>query len=140
MKPPRAYIHFFGGIRRSTPLAYSAEAAASAAKAGRSLGFRMSVLRIHPHGFLRRRINGGAGSIGRKRGAGGIDSLSPAPPIVFAFGYIIGAAIGISDGVAACGGGNSGVSNCGLPRNEPGYVRVRMGTSCAFAPILATRG
>jgi hypothetical protein len=40
MKPPRAYargiFHFFGEIRRSTLLAYSAEAAASAAKAGRS--------------------------------------------------------------------------------------------------------
>ncbi len=40
MKPPRAYargiLHFFGAIRRSTLLAYSAEAAASAGKAGRS--------------------------------------------------------------------------------------------------------
>jgi len=39
MKPPRAYargiLHFFGEIRRSTLLAYSAEAAASATKAGR---------------------------------------------------------------------------------------------------------
>jgi hypothetical protein len=37
MKPPRVYtrgiLHFFGGIHRSTLLAYSAEAAASAAKA-----------------------------------------------------------------------------------------------------------
>ncbi len=43
MKPPRAYargiLHFFGAIRRSTLLAYSAEAAASAAKAGRSPSF-----------------------------------------------------------------------------------------------------
>jgi hypothetical protein len=43
MKPPRAYargiVNFFGGIRRSTLLAYSAEAAASAAKAGRSASF-----------------------------------------------------------------------------------------------------
>jgi len=43
MKPPRAYargvLHFFGAIRQSTLLAYSAEAAASAAKAGRSPSF-----------------------------------------------------------------------------------------------------
>ncbi len=43
MKPPRAYargiLHFFSAIRRSTLLAYSAEAAASAAKAGRSPSF-----------------------------------------------------------------------------------------------------
>ncbi len=64
MKPPRAYargiLHFFGPIRRSTLLAYSAEAAASAAKAGRSPSFGGSPLRIHPwayaHGLLRRRI------------------------------------------------------------------------------------
>ena len=45
MKPPRAYangiFHFFGGFRRSTLLAYPAEAAASAPKAGRSLGFNL---------------------------------------------------------------------------------------------------
>ena len=64
MKPPRAYargiLHFFGAIRRSTLLAYSAEAAASAAKAGRSPSFGGSPLRIHSwsyaHGLLRRRI------------------------------------------------------------------------------------
>ncbi len=77
MKPPRAYArgilaysaevasatkagHFFGGIRRSTLLAYSAEAAASAAKAGRSPSFGGSAVRIHPRlysrGLLRRRI------------------------------------------------------------------------------------
>jgi len=43
MKPPRVYtrgiLPFFSGIRRSTLLAYSAEAAASAAKAGRSSSF-----------------------------------------------------------------------------------------------------
>jgi len=43
MKPPRVYtrsiLPFFGGIRRSTLLAYSAEAGASAAKAGRSSSF-----------------------------------------------------------------------------------------------------
>ncbi len=43
MKPPRAYargiLHFFDAIRRSTVLAYSAEAASSAAKAGRSPSF-----------------------------------------------------------------------------------------------------
>ena len=63
MKPPRAHargiLHFFGGIRRSTRLAYSAEAAASAAKAGRQ-GYCGSNLRIHPRaytrGLLRRRI------------------------------------------------------------------------------------
>jgi len=42
-KPPRAYargiLHFFGAIRRSTFLAYSAEAVSSAAKAGRSPSF-----------------------------------------------------------------------------------------------------
>jgi len=41
MKPPRVYtrglLPFFGGIRRSTLLAYSAEAAASAAKADKKL-------------------------------------------------------------------------------------------------------
>ncbi|MCH7913023.1 MAG: hypothetical protein IH856_08305 [Deltaproteobacteria bacterium] len=64
MKPPRAYargiLHFFGAIRRSTLLAYSAEAAASAAKAGRSPSFGGSSLHIHPwiyvHDLLRRRI------------------------------------------------------------------------------------
>jgi len=43
MKPPRAYaggiLYFFGAIRQSTLLGYSAEAAASAAKAGRSPSF-----------------------------------------------------------------------------------------------------
>jgi len=46
MKPPRAYLHFFGGIRRSTLL--------------RSSSFRVPTIRIHPwayaHGLLRRRI------------------------------------------------------------------------------------
>ncbi len=64
MKPPRVYtrgiLPFFGGIRRSTLLAYSAEAAA---KAGRSSSFGGSDRRIHPwayaHGLLRRRMNMG---------------------------------------------------------------------------------
>ena len=59
MKPPRVYTRgdliFFGGIRRSTLLAFPAEAASSAAKAGGSDH------RIYPwayaHGLLRRRIN-----------------------------------------------------------------------------------
>ncbi len=55
MKPPRAYacgiLHFFGGIRRSTYLAYSAEAAASAAKAGRHSGYGRSDRRIHPRAY-----------------------------------------------------------------------------------------
>ncbi len=55
MKPPRAdawgILHFFGGIRRSTLLAYSAEAAASAAKAGRSSSFGGSDRRIHPWAY-----------------------------------------------------------------------------------------
>ncbi len=62
MKPPRLYssgiLHFFSGIRRSTYLAYSAEAA-SAAKAGRQ-GYGRSVTRIHSRararGIQRRRI------------------------------------------------------------------------------------
>ncbi len=67
MKPPRdnthGILHFFGGIRRSTLLAYSAEAAAPAAKAGHSSSFKGSAMRIHPRaygrGLLRRRINAG---------------------------------------------------------------------------------
>ena len=56
MKPPRAYargiLHFFvfGEIRRSTLLAYSAEAAASAAKAGRSPSFGPSPEGYGPQG------------------------------------------------------------------------------------------
>ena len=64
MKPPRVYtrgiLPFFGGIRRSTLVAYSAEAAASAAKAGRSANIGGSDRRIHPWAYahvpLRRRI------------------------------------------------------------------------------------
>ena len=64
MKPPPPYgggiLHFFSGIPRSTLLAYSAEAAASAAKAGRSTSLGGSAFRIHPRtnsrGLLRRRI------------------------------------------------------------------------------------
>ncbi len=64
MKPPRIYprgfLPFIGGIRRSTLLAYSVEAAASAAKAGRSANIGGSNRRIHPWAFahvpLRRRI------------------------------------------------------------------------------------
>ena len=64
MKPPWVYtrgiLHFVGRIRRSTYLAYSAEAAASAAKAGRHSGYGRSVMCIYPRpdgrGLLRRRI------------------------------------------------------------------------------------